>query len=113
MALQLSPDIGIVEGVQPVRRGEGIVFDVDITDVTSGTASSIVVTVTRQSDESDVTATMMPTNTPAYASGVITLSELVTSGSTALGTYVIDIQFSVSGEGWSPGKWPLLVRIYD
>lgn len=91
----------VAEGLQQQSAAEEISYTLDVTNYPgSGSPSSIVVTVINVSDGSDVTTTVMPTNSPTIAGNIITLSPL--KSLTAGTTYHIRIKYTRSGNIFQP-----------
>ncbi|MEE8307077.1 MAG: hypothetical protein V3R81_07410 [Gammaproteobacteria bacterium] len=82
------------EGVQIQGANEGVAYQLTVTNWASSPTSPSV-TVTRTSDDTDVTSTVMSPNSPTVASDVITLSPLDTL--TAGEQYRVDVQFTATG----------------
>ncbi len=108
MAIPMSHEVK--EGQQTIRRGEGIVYTVNVANWTSSTPSAITVTVTRISDDQDVTSTFIPTGSATVSSTTITLPEILVPSDASKGRYQVDIQFEAGG--YSPGIVALILRVY-
>jgi len=111
MALKLPKELEVLDGPQPIRQTEGLVFSVDVAKQTSSTPSSATVTIIRQADEADVTATLMAVNTPSIATTVITLDEILIPADAILGDYVVNVEFEAGG--YSPGRVYFIIRVYE
>lgn len=83
----------VVQGSQSQGEDEQIVYTIDTANW-GGTPTSPAVVV-KKSDGTDVTATVMPTNSPSVSDDVITLStlKLLTAGI----VYRVEIKFTSGG----------------
>lgn len=85
----------VVEGTQSQGEDEIISYTLDTANW-GGTPSSPAVVVKDMSDgETDVTTTVMPTNSPSIATDIITLSPLKLL--TADSLYKVEVAFITSG----------------
>jgi hypothetical protein len=84
----------------PVYQGEdeSIIYTVTTTNWVSSPASSAVVVKDVSNSYSDVTSTVMPTNTPSESGDVITLSAL--TALTAGSRYRVEVQWTASSSTW-------------
>lgn len=70
-------DLTVIEGIQEQHPDEVVVRTVDFAVQTeAASVSSPVVTAYDEEDESDVTSTVFPTNSPTASGTVVTLSAL-------------------------------------
>src|SRR4030042_941921 len=86
--------IEVVEGVQEQTSTEEIIYSITTTNWVS-TPASVAAVAYREGDETVVTSTVFPTNSPTVAGDVITLSPLksLTRGY----TYRIEVKFTSGG----------------
>ena len=101
----------VTQGVLEMRRGEGFVITTDITNLSSTTPSSIVDTIIRASDNTDVTTDFLAVNSPSASGTVITHSEIMPPADAALGTYILNVQFEA--DGFSPAKRIVYIEVYE
>lgn len=111
MALKLPKNLQVVEGVQDLRRGEGIVYSLSVSNWISSTPSSATVTVIREKDESDVTSTFIPTGSASISTTTITLPEIVVPSNAQLGDYIVTVEFEAGGI--SPGRPWIRLVVYE
>lgn len=91
----------VSEGLQEQSATERIAYTLDVTNYPGSSApSSVVVKAIDTSDNSDVTSTVFPTNSPTVSGNVITLSLLraLTKGT----TYRIQVKFTRDGNDLEP-----------
>lgn len=111
MALNPPKKLSIAEGAIEIRRGEGLVRTLDVSNWGSTTPSSASVTIIRQSDESDVTSALIPAGSASISTTTITLPEILTTTTTELGDYIVTVEYEDGTN--SPGRpWFKLV-VYD
>lgn len=92
--------LSVVQGEQEIRRGEGIVFDLTVTNWESSPTPDDI-TIIRVRDGQDVTADWTSTATPGVAGDVITLPKITVPAGAALGRYRVNVPFTAGG--FSPG----------
>ncbi len=86
----------VQEGVRIQHTGEEIIRTVDFDPATTeSTVTSPVVVVIQEDDGTDVTSTVMPTNTPSVATLVVTLSAL--TALTAGKSYRVEVKVTAGG----------------
>lgn len=92
--------MSIREAVEsPLEQGVDEEIQYQITTTPWGASpTAITVVVKDDSDDSDVTATVMPTNSPSVAADVITLSPLMSL--TAKTHYRVEVEFTAGGLVW-------------
>lgn len=100
----------ILDGVQEIRRDEGLTFTVD-TENWGGSPTSPSVTVTRCRDGSDVTSDFIPSGSPSVTDDVITLPEITAPSAAQLGDYIVSVQFDSGGFG--PGIAWFALKVYE
>lgn len=84
----------VVEGRQTQGADETIVYTLDTTNV-GGSPSVSAVVVWRESDSTDVTATVMPSGSHSVNGAVITLKPL--TALTVGETYRVEVKFTSAG----------------
>lgn len=84
----------VVEGLQIQGEDETIVYSLSTTNV-GGSPSSVSVVVKKESDNSNVTATVMPSGSHSVASDVITLKPL--TALTVGEVYRVEVAFTSAG----------------
>lgn len=90
----------IAEGIQQIRLGEGIIWQLATTNWASSPSAGDIV-ITRVSDSTDVTADFTSTATPQASGDNITLPEITIPTDAELGDYQVDMPFTAGG--FSPG----------
>ena len=87
----------VVEGVQYQGVDEAIGYTVDVSALmpTPSDTPSAVVVVVKDDHGTAVTATVMPTNAPSVADGVISLSPLRSLVAGVL--YRVEVQYTIAG----------------
>lgn len=89
----MTTELEVKEGLLIQHSGESIVRTVDFDETTTAASvSSPSVTVYEEGSETDITSTVMPTNSPSVASLVVTLSLL--TALTAGKTYRVEVTVS-------------------
>jgi hypothetical protein len=90
----------VAEGLQRQGVGESIIYTLDVTS-SGSTPTNVAVTVFDEDDlDTDVQATVMPTNTPTVSGNVITLSPL--TALTLNSVYRVEVQYDVGGSTLEP-----------
>lgn len=86
----------VVEGI--LYQGVDEEISYTLTTTNWGSDPSSISVVVKERDGTDVTTTVMPTNSPSVAGDVITLSPLksLTKGK----EYRVDVQFTAGGNVW-------------
>ena len=92
----MATDREVKQGVQYQGVDEEIVYTLTTTNWASNPTSPSV--QVKESDGTDVTSTVMPTNSPSVSGDVITLSPLknLTEGK----EYRVDVQFTTGSNVW-------------
>jgi len=86
----------VLEGIQYQGEDEEVAYTITTTNwASSPTSPSVVV---KESDGTDVTTTVMPTNSPSVIGDVITLSPL--KSLTAGTEYRVEVQFTTGSNKW-------------
>lgn len=101
----------IAEGRQTVKTGENLIFSVDITKWSTSTPTVSSVTVFRESDNNDLTSTIIPTGSASVNGTVITLPEMIFGASLGLERYRVEVVIEVGG--FSPGVFELPLEVID
>lgn len=85
----------VAEGLQYQGADEIIIYTVDVTNVGSSPSSVVVKVYDETDSNTDVTTTVMPTNSPSVNANIISLSalKLLTAGH----AYRVEVKFVVSG----------------
>lgn len=91
----MSDILEVAEGIRFQDSDERRVYTITTTNVISDPTSPSV-TVYDESTNTDVTSTVMPTNSPSASGDVITLSLL--RGLTAGHSYRVEVEFTVSSQ---------------
>lgn len=95
----------VLEGLQELRRREGIYWQVDTSTWGGTPAIEGDITITRLSDSTDVTEDFTTTATPTVSGDNIILPKITIPTNAELGLYQVDIPFT--GPSFSPG-WPYI-----
>jgi hypothetical protein len=91
----------VTEGVQEQTTAEEISYTVDVSNYPgSGDPSGVAVTVFEVGTGTNVTSTVMPTNSPSVAGNIITLSTLKTLTRDKI--YHVRVKFTRSGNIFQP-----------
>lgn len=90
----------IKEGLQEIRRGEGISWSVDVS-AWAELSSVQDITVIREADDQDVTGEFTAAAAPTIDGDAIILPEVNIPASAALGYYRLNFPFEAGG--FSPG----------
>lgn len=92
-----------VRGVEPIRRGEGLTWRIDVSRYGTGVPVPDDIEIVRVSDGTDVTDIFTITSTPTVNSdNEIVLPEVTVPTDAALGLYRLTFPFSVGG--FSPAR---------
>lgn len=94
-------ELVITEGVKEQTVAEEVAYTLDVSKYPgTGDPSSVAVTVIQVGSGTDVTATVMPTNSPTVSGNVITMSllKLLTAGR----SYHVRVKFTRSGNIFQP-----------
>jgi hypothetical protein len=83
----------VAEGLQIQGVDERIAYTLDVSNV--GSSPTTISAVVKDPDGDDVTAALMPTNTPTASGDVITLSPL--RDGTVFTRYRVEVKYTVSG----------------
>lgn len=86
----------VIEGIQKLRRGEGVALAI-ATTAWGGSPTSPSVTITRWRDSEDVTAVLMPNGSHSVDGDNVVLKELAIPATAEVGEYRVDVQFNASG----------------
>ena len=99
---------GVREGRQTIKSGETLTFSVDCVSLVDNDGAAVTitsitsVTVFRERDETDVTATIMPAGSASIgASNLVTLPPAIFADGMETGRYRVEVAF-VAG-GYNPG----------
>lgn len=100
----------VAEGIQQIRRSEGMTYSVTTTEWES-TPTPSDITITQLSDDSDVTSAWTTTATPTVDGDVITLPKITIPADADLGLYRVDVPFTAGG--FAPGIVKLILDVEE
>ena len=91
------------QGVEPIKRGEGITFTIDVANQTSQTPTNLSMTIVSGHDvDGTVVSPVWHSGSPTAAGTVITLPEITPPAGVTKGEYTAIVEFDAGGYVNSP-----------